>query len=127
MNCIKIAFVRITIKNERILLLKYLNESKKKFVQLIILRKLRNINIKQFLKFKMYIFKYLIRKKYLFQQRNKTVFMRKIIDNLIIKTQIFEIIHKKSDYKENFFLLKNRDKIFLIRNYTKCQTLFKNL
>ena len=31
---------------------------------------------------------------------NKNVFMRKVIDNLIIKTQIFETVHEKSDYKK---------------------------
>ena len=31
---------------------------------------------------------------------NKNVFMRKIIDNLIIKTQIFKIMHEKSDKKK---------------------------
>ena len=60
MKCVRIAFVQITIKNEKILLLEYSNESKKTIVSLIILRKPTNINIKQFLKFKMHVFKYLI-------------------------------------------------------------------
>ena len=31
---------------------------------------------------------------------NKNVFMRRMIDDRIIKTQIFEAMHEKSDYKE---------------------------
>ena len=50
------------------------------------LRKSANINIKQFLKFKIHAFKPLIRKSYLFRKINKKVFMREMIDDLIIKT-----------------------------------------
>ena len=58
------------------------------------------MNIKQFLKFKMHAFKHLIRKKHLFRRMNKNVSMRRMIDDQIIKTQIFETMHEKSDYKE---------------------------
>ena len=99
-NCVQIASVRITAKNERILLLKYLNESKKIPVWLTILRKSANINIKQFLKFKIHVFKYLIRKKHLLRRMNKNICMRKMIDYLIVKTQIFKNMHEKSDHRE---------------------------
>ena len=46
----------------------------------------------------MHVFKHLIRKKHLFQQMNKNVFMRKVIDDLIIKPQILEIMHEKFDH-----------------------------
>ena len=55
------------------------------------------MNIKQFLKFKLHAFKHLIQKKHLFRQTNKNVFTRKMIDNLIIKTQIFKTMYKKFD------------------------------
>ena len=73
---------------------------------MIILRKFANINIKQFLKFKIHVFKHLIRKKHLFRRINKNVSMRKMIDNLIIKTQIFEIMHEKSDHKKRKKFIK---------------------
>ena len=92
---------------------------------MIILRKFANINIKQFLKFKMLAFKHLIRKKHLFRPINKNVFMRKMIDDLIIKTQTLETMHEKSDYKKKKDLSKNRDKIFLIRNHAKRQKYLK--
>ena len=39
--------------------------------------------------------------------------MRKVIDDLTIKTRIFEVIHEKFNYKlKNKNLLKIRDKIF---------------
>ena len=38
--------------------------------------------------------------------------MRNVIDDLTIKTQIFEIMHKKVDYLKKKDLLKNRSKIF---------------
>ena len=58
------------------------------------------MNIKQFLKFKMHALKHLIRKKHLFRRINKNVSMRRVIDNRIIKTQILETMHEKSDHKE---------------------------
>ena len=127
MNCVRIVSVRMTVKNEKILLSKYLNESKEKTVWLIILRKFANTNIKQFLKFKMHVFKHLIREKHLFRQINKNGFMGKMINNLIIKTQIFEVMHEKSDYRKKRNLSKNRDKIILIRNYARGQKSFENL
>ena len=48
----------------------------------------------------MHAFRYLIRKKHLFRRMNKNVFMRKVIDGLIIKTQIFEAMHEKTDHKK---------------------------
>ena len=52
--------------------------------------------------------------------------MWKIIDDLIIKTQIFETMHEKfNDRKKN--LSKNRDKIFLIQHHTKRKKSFENL
>ena len=78
------------------------------------------MNIKQFLKFKMHAFKHLIRKKHLFRRMNKNVFMRRMIDDRIIKTQILETMHEKSDHKKKENLSENRDKIFLIRNHAKC-------
>ena len=59
-----------------------------------------SINIKQFLKFKMRAFKHLVRKKYLFRQMKKNIIMRKIIDDLTIKTQILETMHEKFDHKK---------------------------
>ena len=73
---------------------------------MIILRKFAIMNIKQFLKFKMHAFKHLIRKKHLFRRMNKNVSMRKVIDDLIIKTQILETMHEKSDYKKKRFIKK---------------------
>ena len=79
---------------------------------MIILRKFINVNIKQFLKFKMHTFEHLIREKHLFRRRNKSVLMRKIIDEMIIKTQIFEIMHEKSDHKKRKkFIKKSRQNI----------------
>ena len=48
----------------------------------------------------MYIFQHLIQKKHLFRRMNKKVFLRKMIDDLIIKIQIVEINHEKSNHKE---------------------------
>ena len=90
----------MTVANERILLSEYSNESKKIIVWLIILSRSANMNIKQFLKFKMYTVKHLIRKKHLFRRMNKNVFMRRMIDDRIIKTQILETMHEKSDHKK---------------------------
>ena len=59
----------------------------------------------------MHVFKHLIRKKHLFRRMNKNGFMRKVINNLIMKTQIFEAIHEKFDHK-NKFIIKSRQKIF---------------
>ena len=100
MNCVRIASVRMTAANERILLSEYSNESKKIAVWLIILSKSANMNIKQFLKFKMHALKHLIRKKHLFRRINKNVSMRRMIDDRIIKTQILEAMHEKFDHRE---------------------------
>ena len=70
---------------------------------MIILRKSANMNNKQFLKFKIHTFKHLILKKHLFQRINENVFRRKVTDKLIIKTQILEIIHEKSDHKKKTY------------------------
>ena len=51
----------------------------------------------------MHAFKHSIRKKHLFRRINKNVFMQKMIDNLIIKTQIFEAMLEKSDYKKKIY------------------------
>ena len=75
----------------------------------------------------MHAFKHLIRKKHLFRRMNKNVFMRRMIDDQAIKTQILEAMHEKFDHKKKENLSKNRDKIFLIRNHAKCQESFKNL
>ena len=57
----------------------------------------------------MYIFKHLIRKKYLFRRINKNPFMQKMINNLIIETQVFEIIHEKFNHrKKKIFIKKSR-------------------
>ena len=80
---------------------------------MIILRKFTNINIKQFLKFKIHVFKHSIRKKHLFRRMNKNVFMRQIIDDLTIKTQIFKAIHKKFNHKKTKkFIKKSRQNTF---------------
>ena len=100
MNCVQIVFIRMIAANEKILLFEYSNESKRITVWLIILNKSANINIKQFLNFKMYAFKHLIWKKHLFRQMNKNVSMRRMIDDQAIKTQILEAMHEKSDHKE---------------------------
>ena len=120
MNCVRIAFVWITIENERLLLSEYSNESIKIAVWLIILRKFSNIHIKQFLKFKIHAFKHLIRKKHLFRRMNKTIFMRKMDDDLIIKTQILEAMHENLDHKKKRFIKKSRQGIF---NSKSCETL----
>ena len=100
MNCVRIAFMRMTAANERVFLSEYSNESKRIAVWLTILSKPANMNIKQFLKFKMHALKHLIRKKDLFRRMNKNVFMRRMIDDRIIKTQILEIMHEKSDHRK---------------------------
>ena len=51
---------------------------------------------------------------------NENVSMQKMINDLIIKTQILETMHEKSDYKKKRNLSENRDKIFLIRDHAKC-------
>ena len=51
---------------------------------------------------------------------NKNVFMRKMINNLIIKTQIFKIIYKNFNYKKKEFIKKSRQNIF---NSKLCETL----
>ena len=61
---------------------------------MIILQKSANMNIKQFLKFKIHAFKHLFRK------MNKNVFMRKVINYLIIKTQILKAEDAKFDHKK---------------------------
>ena len=86
--------------NKRVPLSEYSNESKRIAVWLIILSKPVNINIKQFLKFKMHTLKHLIRKKHLFRRINKNVFMRRMINDRTIKTQILEAMHKKSDHRK---------------------------
>ena len=48
----------------------------------------------------MHALKHLTRKKHLFRSMNKNVFMRRMIDDQIIKTQIFETMHEKSDYRK---------------------------
>ena len=48
----------------------------------------------------MHAFKHLIRKKHLFRRINKNVSMRRMIDDRIIKTQILETMHEKSDHKK---------------------------
>ena len=100
MNCVRIASVRMTAANERVLLSEYSNESKRIAVWLIILSRSANMNIKQFLKFKMHALKHLIRKKHLFRRMNKNVSMRRMIDDQAIKTQILEAMHEKSDHRE---------------------------
>ena len=100
MNCVRIAFIRMTAAKERLFLSEYSNESKKITVWLIILNKSANMNIKQFLKFKMHALKHLIRKKHLFRRMNKNVFMRQMIDDQAIKTQILEAMHEESDHRE---------------------------
>ena len=46
--------------------------------------------------------------------------MQKVINDLIIKTQILETMYEKSDHREKKRdLSKNRDKIFLIRNHAR--------
>ena len=52
--------------------------------------------------------------------------MRKMIDDLIIETQILEIMHERFNHKKKKDLSKNRDKIFLTRNYAKHQKSFEN-
>ena len=68
----------------------------------------------------MHAFKHLIRKKHLLRRINKNVSMRRIIDDQIIKTQIFKTMHEKLNYRKKRNLSKNRDKIFLVRNHAKC-------
>ena len=67
----------MTVENEEILLSNNSNESKKIAVWLIILRKSTYIKIKQFLKFKMQVFKYLIRKKLWLRRIKKTFLCEK--------------------------------------------------
>ena len=74
---------------------------------MIILRKFAYINIKQFLNFKMHTFKHLIRKKHLFPRINNNDFRRKIVHDLIIKTQILEAMHEKFDHKKKNFIKKS--------------------
>ena len=99
-NCVRIAFIEVTAANERVFLSKYSNESKRIVVWLTILSKFANINIKQFLKFKMHVLKHFIRKKHLFWRMNKNLFIRRMINDQIIKTKIFETRHEKSYHRE---------------------------
>ena len=48
----------------------------------------------------MHALKHLIQKKHLFRRINKNISMRKMIDNLIIKTQILEIMHEKFNHRK---------------------------
>ena len=99
MNCVRVASVRVTAANERVLLPEYSDESERIAVWLTTLSRPANMDTKQFLKFKMHALKHLVREKHLFRRMNKNVPMRRVVDDRATKTQILEAMHEESGHR----------------------------
>ena len=78
---LRMFFVTLSTK-KRILKKKYSNKSKKIIRYFMILQKSFKINIKNFRKWKINVFKFKIQNYYFFRRNSKNIFMHRVINNL---------------------------------------------
>ena len=101
MNYVRICFVRIsTLKEKKRVFKKDYSKELEQIAQYLILLRKFNINQKKFRKFKNYILHFLIREKRLFQQTNKNMLLKRVIDLIKNKDYIVKSLYNKRNYKD---------------------------
>ena len=100
LNCVRVCFVRALKESKFVLNDDYSKKSISIAIYLTSMQKFLDMNQKQFRKFKLNIFHFMIRDKQLFRRVNKNMSFRQIIDSDENKNNIVESLHDKSEHRD---------------------------
>jgi hypothetical protein len=105
-DCVRVFFISTAKeKFSSILIFEYFEKSQKIVVYLFTFRKLFEMSLKEFNKFKKKVFKFKFQRNQFFRRNSKNVFMKRIIDDLEKRQRILKQFHDESDHrdKENIY------------------------
>jgi hypothetical protein len=101
LDCVRVFFVSIAEKEfSSILVSEYFEKSQKIVVYLFTLRKLSEMSLKEFNKFKKKVFRFKLQKNQFFRRNSKNVFMRRMIDDFEKRQRILKQLHDESDHRD---------------------------
>ena len=100
LNCVRVCFVRALNESKFVLDDDYSKESISITTYLTSMQKFFDMNQKQFRKFKLNVFHFMIRDKQLFRRINKNMSLRRVIDNDEDKNNIVESLHDESEHRD---------------------------
>jgi hypothetical protein len=101
LDCVRVFSVS-TAKEKlfSILIFEYFEKSQKIIVYLFTLRKLSEMSLKKFNKFKKKVLRFKLQKDQFFRRNSKNVFMRRVIDDLEKRQRILKQLHDESDHRD---------------------------
>ncbi len=106
LDCVRVFFVFVAKdESSSILISEYFEKSLKIVVYLFTLRKLSEMSLKEFNKFKKKAFKFKLQRDQFFRRNSKNVFMKRVIDDLEERQRILKQFHDENDHrdKENIY------------------------
>ncbi len=106
LDCVRVFFVSIAEKKSSLILIfEYFEKSQKIVVYLFTFRKLFEMSLKEFNKFKKKALRFKLQKDQFFRRNSKNVLMKKVIDDLEERQRILKQLHDESDHrdKENIY------------------------
>lgn len=99
LNCVRIAPVRMADDDEKVLEDGYSEESQKIASYLTTLHRPPEMCTKEYRKFVLHATKFLVREKQLFRRMNKSVPMRRVVDDLRNRQQILKTLHDQGGHR----------------------------
>ncbi len=101
LDCVRVFFVS-TAEEESfsILIFEYFEKSQKIVVYLFTLRKLFEMSLKEFNKFKKKVLRFKFQRDQFFRRNSKNVFMKRMIDDFEKRQRILKQFHDESDHRD---------------------------
>ncbi len=101
LDCVRVFFVFVA-ENElfSILISEYFEKSQKIVVYLFTLRKLSEMSLKEFNKFKKKALRFKLQKNQFFRRNSKNVFMKRVIDDFEERQRILKQFHDENDHRD---------------------------
>ncbi len=101
LDCVRVFFVSIAKKEQSFILIsEYFEKSQKIVVYLLTLRKLFEMSLKEFNKFKKKILRFKFQKNQLFRRNSKNVLMKRVIDNFEERQWILKQLYDENNHRD---------------------------